>query len=418
MVRTARHRYTLWRAMEQEHVYTISELNRVVRDTLESTYGSIWVKGEISELTRAPSGHLYFTLKDAKAEVSGVRFRSLSPILAALEVGTTVLAFGKLTVYEPRGRYQFVATLLQPVGAGLLQAAFERLKAKLDAEGLFAPERKRAIPRFPRRIAVITSAGGAALHDVVSVLQRRWPMCEVYLFPASVQGSTAPAELIAAMDRAERFSQSVAALDLVIVGRGGGSAEDLAAFNDEALARAIHAFPLPVVSAVGHEIDFSIADLVADVRAPTPSAAAELAVPDTAEIAAILDGAARRMVRTVQAKFAAHEQSLRGGLRASLIRAPQRMLETAEQKLDAHVTSVLRSVRRALRWQDERWTRVSDLLRISDPRMPLERGYSMTTLAGSTEPLRDLKSVDVGASIETRLARGRIASRIEEVNPE
>ena len=198
-----------------------------------------------------------------------------------------VLVFGRATVYEPRGRYQFVASLVQPVGTGLLHAAFERLKEKLRLEGLFDPAHKRPLPTFPARIGVVTSPTGAALHDILAVLGRRWPIARVFLFPSSVQGDAAPAELVAALGRAGSFTDDGAPLDLVILGRGGGAAEDLAAFNDERLARAVYASPIPVISAVGHDVDVSITDFVADVRAPTPSAAAELVTPDRAEIAAL-----------------------------------------------------------------------------------------------------------------------------------
>ncbi|MDD5647258.1 MAG: exodeoxyribonuclease VII large subunit, partial [Candidatus Bipolaricaulis sp.] len=229
--------------MAEEHVYTVSELNRTAREIIEEGLGGVWVKGEVSELTHASSGHIYFTLKDAASEVSAVRFRSRSPVLSSIEPGMVVLAFGTVTIYEPRGRYQFVATLVQPVGAGILQAAFERLKQKLSAEGLFAPQHKRALPTFPVRIGVITSPTGAALHDIVAVLSRRWPLAELLLFPSAVQGEAAAEELAAALDRAARFSQTQNPLDFILLGRGGGAAEDLAAFNDEHLARAVYASP-------------------------------------------------------------------------------------------------------------------------------------------------------------------------------
>jgi exodeoxyribonuclease VII large subunit len=226
--------------MNEQRVFSVSELNRAARGLLETELGDVWMKGEVVEATRAPSGHLYFTLKDSEAEIDVVRFRGRAPVLATLEPGMVVLVFGHATVYEPRGRYQFVASLVQPVGAGLLHAAFERLKEKLRQEGLFDVSHKRPLPVFPRLIGVVTSPVGAAMHDIAAVLSRRWPLARVVLFPSSVQGDAAPGELVAALEQAGRFSIEGASLDLVILGRGGGAAEDLAAFNDERVARAVY----------------------------------------------------------------------------------------------------------------------------------------------------------------------------------
>ncbi len=406
--------------IEAQHVYTVSELNRSARDLLEARFGELWVKGEISDLKRAASGHLYFTLKDEDGELSAVRFRSRSALLAdtAIESGTVVLAFGKLTIYEPRGRYQFVATLIQPVSTGALRLAFERLKEKLQKEGLFAPEHKLPIPTFPGRIGVITSSSGAAIRDVVSILERRWPSVAVVLFPSSVQGDAAATELRDAVDQAVRFSRDVATLDTLIIGRGGGSAEDLAAFNDEALARAIFDCPIPVVSAVGHEIDFSIADFVADLRAPTPSAAAELAVPNCSEVVSRLEGAASRMTRAVDSALRGRRSSLRSHLRGYLFRVPQRRLETLEQRLDLQLGAAVRGITNVWTSRRRAASHIEEVLRLSNPDLPLQRGYSLTFAAGSSRPLRDATGVSEGDEIETRLAAGRLTSRVEEVNPE
>jgi len=406
--------------MGQREILTVSELNRAARELLETHFSEVWVKGEISNLTRAASGHLYFTLKDASGELSAVRFRSRSPLLAdtAVESGTLVLAFGRLTIYEPRGRYQFVASLIQPISAGALQLAFEKLKQKLQDEGLFAPERKQPIPPLPRCIGVITSATGAAFRDIASVLERRWPAVGLYLFPSAVQGSSAPDELRAALERAIRFSRDVAPLDTLIIGRGGGSAEDLAAFNDEELARAIVACPIPVLSAVGHEIDFSIADFVADHRAPTPSAAAEVVAPDTQDIISRMDAAASRMRRAIGTIVQARESVARSQLRGYLFDLPRRRLETLEQRLDLHVASLLRGISTVWTARERSVRHAEEVLRLSNPSLPLERGYSLTTLAGSSTPLRDAEELEAGTAVETRLSRGRFTSRVEEVNPE
>jgi len=405
---------------DTQHIYTVSELNRSARELLEAQFGEVWVKGEISELKRAPSGHVYFTLKDEAGELSAVRFRSRSALVAnaGVEPGTVVLAFGKLTIYEPRGRYQFIASLIQPVAAGALQLAFEQLKKKLEDEGLFSTEHKLPLPVFPARIGLITSPSGAALRDVVSILERRWPSAAIVLFPSTVQGDAAPAELHAAIDRAIRFSVEVSTLDTLIIGRGGGSAEDLAAFNDERLARAVFDCPIPVLSAVGHETDFSIVDFVADRRAPTPSAAAEMVAPNRADVTARLDAVASRMTRAAAGLLRVRRSTLRSQMRGYLFRVPQRRLETLEQRLDLQVGAAIRGITDA--WNARRRTarRAGELLRLSDPFLPLRRGYSLTFTAGSTRPLRDALEVTAGDVLETRLGTGRFTSRVEEVNPE
>jgi len=415
-----RARYTPFVTTIEQHVYSVSELNRTAKSLLEGQLGEIWVRGEISELTRAASGHVYFTLKDETCEVSGVRFRSRTAVLPMHDIqeGTTVLAFGRLTVYEPRGRYQLVASLVQPLGAGALQLAFEKLKKQLDQEGLFAPEHKKPIPRFPNTIGVITSSSGAAIRDIVSVLQRRWPQAAVFLFPSAVQGEAALQELPAAIERAIRFSESSTPLDLLILGRGGGSAEDLAAFNAEVLARTVYACPIPIVSAVGHEIDFSISDFVADTRAATPTAAAELVTPSAEDIGAGLLSILDRLRRAIELRRSRLVDRLDSNLRIVLTRDPARRLETLEQRLDQQTAHLPRSMSR--RWSDRLTDAVhlEEILRLSDPRLPLRRGYSLTFSAGSKSPLREAASMAPGEQIETHLAAGRLLSRVEEVTPE
>ncbi|MEE8592683.1 MAG: exodeoxyribonuclease VII large subunit [Candidatus Bipolaricaulota bacterium] len=405
--------------MEPRHVFTVSELNTAARTALEQEFGTIWVQGEISELTRAPSGHLYFTLKDETSELSAVRFKSRTSLLApvTIEPGTVVLAQGTLTVYEPRGRYQFVVSILQPLGAGAIQRAFDLMKRKLQKEGLFDPEAKSELPAIPRAIGIITSPQGAALRDIQSVLERRWPHVRVFLFPSTVQGEAAPGELLKALDRAIRFSRSHQPLDLLILTRGGGSAEDLVSFNDEALARDLYACPIPVISAVGHEIDFSITDFVADHRAPTPSAAAELAVPDRVEALAAVSSILHRMLRQIRSLWKERFDEFRLRVDACLMRGPQRKFETYEQRLDLGLSSLLRLI--SIRWKarQESSRHWSEILRLSDPKLPLQRGYSLTFRPGETRPLRSLAGLQVGEPIETRLADGRLISHIEEVAP-
>ncbi|MGB5721922.1 MAG: exodeoxyribonuclease VII large subunit, partial [Woeseiaceae bacterium] len=262
--------------MPAEAAISVSQLNRRVRTLLERGIAQLWVEGEISNLSRPASGHIYFSLKDDSAQVSAAWFRQRQrgPAIA-YKNGDRVLAYGRVSIYEARGNYQLIVERMEPAGEGVLKRRFEALKKKLLDEGLFDEDRKRPLPALPSRIGVITSPSGAAIRDIVSVLARRFPAVPVIIYPAAVQGDAAPAELIEALATAARRDEC----DVLILGRGGGSLEDLWAFNDEQLARAIAACPLPIISAVGHEVDFTIADFVADVRAPTPSGAAEIVVP-------------------------------------------------------------------------------------------------------------------------------------------
>ncbi len=388
------------------------------RTALEQGVGTIWVQGEVSDLTQAPSGHLYFTLKDENSQLSAVRFKSRTSLLApvTIEPGTVVLAQGTLTVYEPRGRYQFIVSILQPIGEGAIQRAFERLKRKLQEEGLFSSETKSALPEIPRTIGVITSPKGAALRDIQSMLKRRWPHICVFLFPSTVQGEAAPEELRTALDCAIRFSKSTHPLDVLILARGGGSAEDLAAFNDEALARDLFACPIPVISAVGHEIDFSITDFVADRRAPTPSAAAELAVPDRIEALGAVSSGLHRMQRQIRVLWKGLFDEFRLRVAACLRCSPQRLLETHEQRLDLGLNATLRNMSIQWKARQESSRHWMEILRLSDPTLPLQRGYSLTYRQGETHPLRSVENLRVGEPIETQLANGRLVSHVKEVS--
>jgi exodeoxyribonuclease VII large subunit len=394
--------------MSKEHIYTISELNKKARGILEQEIGPIWLQGEVSNFTRAPSGHLYFTLKDSKAEISAVRFKGRSALLPTpiIENGMEIIAYGNLTLYEPRGRYQFIVSLIQPAGMGSLQLSFEQLKKQLKAEGLFDESHKKPLPQFPKRIGVITSPTGAAIRDILSVLKRRWPLVEVYLFGSSVQGKAAAEEIIAAIEQAKAFSSTHLTLDLLIVGRGGGSLEDLAVFNDERVARAIFACEIPVVSAVGHEIDFVISDLVADLRAPTPSAAAELIIPDRSEVLSLVTTLFRQSLRRMRTLFDQRDR---------ILTTSPRKVDTLNQRLDISLERLLRSIKRALKERVQREEKIEGILQLCDPNLPLRRGYSLTFIPGDTRPLRDGGALSPGDEIETRLLRATIRSRVKEV---
>jgi exodeoxyribonuclease VII large subunit len=307
-----------------------AQLNALARDLLEGSFAQVWVQGEISNFSRPGSGHLYFTLKDERAQVRCVLFKQKAAyLLFTPRDGLQVLVRGRLTLYEARGDYQLALEHMEEAGEGALRQAFEALKAKLAAEGLFAPERKRPLPRFIRHLGLITSARGAAVQDVLSVLSRRFPLLDVDVLPVAVQGQGAAAEIREMLTRAAGCGR----YDALLVTRGGGSLEDLWAFNDEALARAIAASPVPVVSAVGHEIDFSLADFAADLRAPTPSAAAELLVPERFELLAHLAQLRRRLDSSISRQHATLAQrSDQAGLRLQALR-PQLRLERGGHRL-------------------------------------------------------------------------------------
>ncbi|MCR4392359.1 MAG: exodeoxyribonuclease VII large subunit [Candidatus Acetothermia bacterium] len=419
-----------------DQVYTPSGLNRLVRQVLEGQFPAVWVRGEVSRPKLGPTGHLYFTLKDAQAAVEVVQFRGLRPLAYIPADGEEVLVFGTLTLYEPQGKYELRARTVHPAGIGLLRRELEALKARLEAEGLFALERKRPLPPYPRRIGVITSRRGAAIRDIVTVAARRWPPAELYVFPVRVQGEGAEWEVAQAIADAALFHRETP-LDVLIVGRGGGAAEDLAAFNTEAVARAIFASPVPVVSAVGHEVDWTIADLVADLRAPTPSAAAELAVPSAAELlgrvrdrlrrargavlapvdrteAALRRVLARRVFRDPVHTLLAPMDRLDQALRRRPFRAPFALVEGREERLDHIAERLPLALRPQLLAAQARAERLIARLEGASPLGILSRGYSLT-LGPDGRPLRRAGEVEQGDLVETVLGQGRLRSRVEEV---
>jgi exodeoxyribonuclease VII large subunit len=326
----------------QRHILTPSSLNRLVRDLLGDVFPLVWIEGELSNVARPASGHVYFTLKDSGAQVRCAMFKMKATSLRFRPVdGMQVLVRAKVGLYEPRGEFQLVAETMEPAGEGALQREFEQLKARLDAEGLFAQARKRPLPRYARRIGVITSATGAAVRDVLSVLARRWPLVDIEVLPVPVQGREAPAAIVAMLRKASTSRR----YDVLLLTRGGGSLEDLWAFNDEQVARAIHASAVPVVSAVGHEIDFSIADFVADLRAPTPSAAAELLVPDAVAISRHLHQLQQRLLTLQQRRLQGHSQRVDHLLARLQAQRPQARLARDHERLlhlQRRLTSVLR----------------------------------------------------------------------------
>ncbi|MEE4174764.1 MAG: exodeoxyribonuclease VII large subunit [Xanthomonadales bacterium] len=416
------------------NVYTPSELNREVRLHLEAGFPRLWIEGEISNLARPPSGHLYFTLKDERAQLSVTLFRSHAGHLGFRpENGALVQVRGRLGLYEARGQFQLVADSMEAAGEGRLRAAFEALKRRLEEEGLFDPALKRPLPDLPRRIAVITSPGGAVIRDIINVLSRRWPLAEVRLYPVPVQGEEAAPAIVRALASVDAHGWA----DAVILGRGGGSLEDLWPFNEESVARAIHGATVPIVSAVGHETDTSISDFVADLRAPTPSAAAELLTPDRAQLARRFEETQGRLHRRIQSRLQGHAQRLdelgeriRGQHPSRRLLQQRTQLEQLERRARVALRRQLTQKRAALPVLKERLsTQLADLLprrrerlgalartlHAVSPLPTLERGYSVTLDARTGASIRSATALAPGDSLETVLADGRVISTVESV---
>jgi len=393
------------------HLMTVSEVTRLIKDTLETAFPSVWVVGEISNLRRPRSGHLYLTLKDERAQLRAVIWRGVAQRLRFEPAdGLAVIARGAITVYSPRGEYQLVIQRLEPRGIGALELAFQQLKEKLAKEGLFDPARKKPLPPFPTHIAVVTSPTGAAIRDIITVIRRRFPALRVTLYPVRVQGEGAAQEIAHAIAELNR----IGGFDLMIVGRGGGSLEDLWAFNEEVVARAIASSRIPVVSAVGHEIDLTISDLVADRRALTPTEAAELVTPRLDEVLAALEGLRGRLAQALRHRLTEAEGRLREvGARLR----PARFLEVVrlrEQYLDELGARGARAVSRLAERARERLARAGVRLQSLSPLAVLGRGYSVTRLVPSGRVVTSAAQAPPGSLVETILAEGLLRSRVEE----
>ena len=442
------------RAAPAREVYSVTRVNREVRALLERGLGVLWVEGELSNLSQPASGHWYFSLKDRDAQLRCAMFRAQNSLVGFTpRAGTQVLVRGRISVYEARGEYQLIVEHLEEAGIGALKREFERLKAKLAAEGLFALERKRSLPRFPQRIGVITSPSGAALRDILHILARRFPPAAVLVYPAAVQGAAAAPALVAALQTASARAEC----QVLILARGGGSLEDLWAFNDERVARAIRACRLPVVSGVGHEIDFTIADLAADARAPTPSGAAELVVPERRACLEVLARSAQRLTAGMHRELRVNGARLENTARRLKLAHPGVRLQQQMQRLDelaqrlggaahaglhrdlmrlAHAITAL--VRRSpdqlvreyrarhqgagarlehaagecLSRAQHRLALAQRALNAVSPLATLARGFAIVTRATSGTLLTDAAAVAAGEEIEARLARGSLSARV------
>jgi exodeoxyribonuclease VII large subunit len=441
-------------AAPERRVWTVRALVAAVRTHVEREYSDAWVEGEISNFRAPDSGHLYFTLKDGNAQIKVVMFSSKARLLRFRPAdGMQVVVRGRVTIYEDRGELQIAAEYIEPKGAGGLQVAFEQLKAKLEAEGLFAAERKKIIPTLPSRIGIVTSPQAAALRDILNILQRRHHSANAVIYPAQVQGDLAAAEVASGV----RYFNQTRSVEVIIVGRGGGSAEDLAAFNDEGLARAVAASEIPVISAVGHETDFTICDFVADLRAPTPSAAAELVIRSRVEVESQAEAVRERLVRAMErrlleARHALMERAQDGAfarmmdlirqrqqkvddLTFRLERAQRQTLEQVRRRLemvaaavrhydlrrvlagirgelDAVSSAMAAAMRNQLLQNKVRIERMGRALEALSPLAILERGYALV-FDGSSQLVKDSEQVSAGDEIRARVARGEIRARVE-----
>jgi len=435
-------------------VWTVRDLVVAVRTHIEREYSDIWVEGEISNFRAQDSGHLYFTLKDQNAQIKVVMFRSQARLLRFRpENGMQVVGRGRVTIYEDRGELQISAEYLEPKGAGALQVAFEQLKAKLEAEGLFDPSRKKPIPTLPRRIGIVTSPQAAALRDILNVLRRRHDTAGILIFPAQVQGEAAAMEVTAGV----RYFNKALNVDVIIVARGGGSAEDLAAFNHEGLARAIAASEIPVISAIGHETDFTIIDFVADLRAPTPSAAAELVIRSRQEVEEQAEALRQRLTRAMRYRLLMGRQALtelarhgafarmmevinqrqqklddllyrlersqrqmleqhrrRWELAAATVRHydVRRMLAGIGKEIDARVAAIASATRRVLLQRRSRLEQLSGQIEALSPLAILERGYALV-FDSSGGLLKSAEQVSPGDEISARLFRGAVTAVVK-----
>jgi len=390
-------------------LWSVSELNRYVKQSLEMDYRlqDLRITGEVSGFRAYPSGHWYFTLKDSGAQVSCVMWRGRAERQRYTpRDGDAVIATGAVSLYEVRGQYQLDVMLLLPTGEGVLFQEFMRLRARLEAEGLFAPERKRPIPAQPRRIAVVTSLATAALRDILNIIRRRYPLVEVVISPTPVQGQDAPPQIVAALRAAGAPAGAAAAApDVIILARGGGSLEDLWCFNDERVARAIVASPVPVVSGVGHETDFTIADFAADLRAPTPSAAAELVTPDGEQILALVAGldlrlsdAALSILREKTWALAQQQAHLRG-------LSPQGALRSGQQHLDDLQARAAAALGYRVSLERERWRGLDQALGTVNPLAVLARGYAVVT-GPQGQVIRSTSQVQPGDELSVRVSDG------------
>ena len=390
------------------HILTVTQLTNRIKDLIEGAFPDIWVEGEISNLSIPQSGHAYFTLKDEHAQVRAVLFRSAQRFLKfTLQHGIQVICRGRASVYEPRGEYQLILDYIEPKGVGALQLAFEQLKAKLEKEGLFDFNRKKPLPVLPRRIGIITSPTGAAIRDMLRVIKRRHPKMHILIYPVPVQGAEAAPAIVEAL----RYFNREQNADVLIVGRGGGSLEDLWAFNEEAVVRAVHASRIPVISAVGHETDYTICDFAADLRAPTPSAAAEMVVESEESFQQSIRSLEVRLLRSMQQTLQLSRASLRENMR--ILGDPRRTLELHAQRIDELAGRLATGLNHQLQRDRALLLSLTSALDHLNPLGILSRGYSITKKLPAGAIVTDASQLNPGDLLSTRFYHGSVLSRVE-----
>ncbi|MBI4357775.1 MAG: exodeoxyribonuclease VII large subunit [Candidatus Omnitrophica bacterium] len=394
-----------------QKIYKVSEITREIRAILESRFPVVWVEGEISNYKRHGSGHIYFTLKDETAQLNAVFFANANQFLKfELEDGLHVICIGRISVYDQRGQYQIYVQRMEPKGLGALQLRFLQLKEKLEKEGLFREERKKPIPLYPKRIGIVTSPTGAAIQDMLKILKRRTFGLEVFVFPVRVQGDGAAEEISDGIDRLNQFGR----LDLIIVGRGGGSLEDLWAFNEEQVARAIARSEIPIVSAVGHEVDWTMADFVADFRAHTPTAAAEKVVMNWDELDERLREVRERMQTAIKNLVGSKREALMSAKESYAFRQPQVYINQLSQRLDELLRQMQNYLNRVFQEKKQLLRSWAGKLHTLSPLGVLDRGYSLT-FDSQGSLLKDVKQIQVGEFIRTQLKSGTLKSKVTEL---
>ncbi len=418
-------------------IYTVSELNLLAKKSLEEKFSDIWVEGEVSNFKGvASSGHCYFTLKDENAQISAVAYRGvMSQVKFKIEDGLKMLLLGKITLYSPRGSFQILAQWMEPKGLGALQLAFEQLKKKLELEGLFDPARKKPIPVLPQKIGIVTSPTGAAIRDILTVINRRFANVHILIYPVKVQGNGSAEEIQEAI---QTLNKQHPELDVLLVGRGGGSIEDLWSFNEEIVARAIAASVIPIISCVGHEIDFTIADFVADLRAPTPSAAAELVVKNKLELQATLDNylrrlakpqalieekiqsvdiALERMLHSLERKLSANKNDLFALWSKLIHQSPQAQLEEQKKKTELFKEKIQNLIQRKLQYLNEKSSIAATHLEALSPLGVLARGYAIAFSVPENKILKSIREISPQNEIRIQLKEGEINAIVRSTKP-
>ena len=392
----------------ENNIFTVAELNEYIKNLIENdrVLSDVYVKGEISNFTNHKTGHFYFTVKDDKSVLKAVMFGGAAKLKFMPENGMRVVLRGRISLFVRDGQYQIYCDDITPDGVGSLYVAFEQLKAKLESEGLFNAGHKKPLPRIPQRIGIITSPTGAAIRDMINVITRRFPMAKIILFPTLVQGANAPSQLISGI----KYINSTALADVIIIGRGGGSIEELWAFNDENLARAVYASRVPVISAVGHETDFTICDFVADLRAPTPSAAAELAVPDAEELKKQLQNAGKKMELMISGRIKNYREKIKGYENANVLRNPMNIIDDKRMNILHMEKNLVSNMQLLLGGKKTQFMMSSSKLEALNPLSVLTRGYSVA-YSGDTI-VKELGDIEIGSGISVKLSDGFVDAMV------